>query len=54
MGFSGFGVWFIKAQRHGGTVPFCGYRAKEDDLEFPDKEASDRAMDTLEKILGFH
>jgi predicted ATP-grasp superfamily ATP-dependent carboligase len=31
---------------------FASTEPKEDDLEFPDKEASDRALDTLNKILG--
>ena len=33
---------------------FAGTEPKEDDLEFPDKEASDRALDKLNNILGFH
>ena len=31
-----------------------GLELKEEDIEFPDKEASDRALDKLSKILSFH
>jgi proteasome assembly chaperone (PAC2) family protein len=33
---------------------FAGTELKEEDIEFPDKEASDRALDKISKILGFH
>jgi len=55
--FTGFsGLVFGLAKRRGieALCFFAGTEPHEDDLEFPDKEASERALDTLNKILGFH
>jgi predicted ATP-grasp superfamily ATP-dependent carboligase len=54
MGFSG--LVFGEAKRH--SIPalclFASTEPKEDDLEFPDEEAAQRALDKLNLILGIH
>ena len=54
MGFSGLVFGLSKRKGMEALCLFAGTEPKEDDLEFPDKEASDRAFDKLHKILGFH
>jgi proteasome assembly chaperone (PAC2) family protein len=54
MGFSGLVFGLSKRKGMEALCLFAGTEPKEDDLEFPDKEASDRALDKLHKILGFH
>ena len=53
MGFSGLVFGLSKRKGIEALCLFAGTEPKEDDLEFPDKEASNRAMDVLEKMLGF-
>ena len=54
MGFSGLVFGLSKRKGMEALCLFAGTQPKEDDLEFPDTEASGRAMDMLNKILGFH
>lgn len=54
IGFSGLVFGLSKRMGMEALCLFAGTELKEDDLEFPDKEASDRALDKLSKILGFH
>ena len=54
MGFSGLIFGLSKRKGIEALCLFAGTEPKQDDLEFPDKEASDRASDKLNKILGFH
>jgi len=54
MGFSGLVFGLSTRKGLEALCLFAGTQPKEDDLEFPDKEASGRAMDTLNKLLGFH
>jgi len=54
MGFSGLVFGLSKRKGMEALCLFAGTEPKEDDLEFPDKEASDRALDKLNNILGFH
>ena len=54
MGFSGLIFGLSKRKGIEALCLFAGTEPKQDDLEFPDKEASDRALDKLNKILGFH
>ena len=53
MGFSGLVFGMSKRMGMEALCLFAGTEPKED-IEFPDKEASDRALDKLSKILGFH
>ncbi len=52
MGFSGLVFGLSKRKDMEALCLFAGTQPKEDDLEFPDKEASRRAMDLLNKIFG--
>jgi proteasome assembly chaperone (PAC2) family protein len=52
MGFSGLVFGLSKLKSMEALCLFAGTEPMENDLEFPDKEASDRALDTLNKILG--
>ena len=52
MGFSGLVFGLSKRMGMDAICLFAGTEPKEDDLGFPDKEASDRALDTLNRILG--
>jgi proteasome assembly chaperone (PAC2) family protein len=54
MGFSGLVFGLSKQKGIEALCLFAGTEPKEDDLEFPDKEASNRAMDVLNKILGLN
>jgi proteasome assembly chaperone (PAC2) family protein len=54
MGFSGLVFGLSKLKSMEALCLFAGTEPMENDLEFPDKEASDRALDKLNKILGFH
>jgi proteasome assembly chaperone (PAC2) family protein len=54
MGFSGLVFGLSKLKSMEALCLFAGTEPKEDDLEFPDKEASDRALDKLNMILGFN
>jgi proteasome assembly chaperone (PAC2) family protein len=54
MGFSGLVFGLSKRKGMEALCLFAGTEPKEDDLEFPDKEASDRALNILDKILGLH
>ena len=54
LGFSGLVFGLSKRKGMEALCLFVGTEPKEDDLEFPDKEASDRALDKLNAILGFH
>ena len=54
MGFSGLVFGLSKRMGMEALCLFAGTELKEEDIEFPDKEASDRALDKLSKILGFH
>ena len=54
MGFSGLVFGLSKRKGMEALCLFAGTEPKEDDLEFPDKEASDRALDKLNMILGFN
>ena len=53
MGFSGLVFGMSKRMGMEALCLFAGTEPKED-IEFPDREASDRALDKLSKILGFH
>jgi proteasome assembly chaperone (PAC2) family protein len=52
MGFSGLVFGLSKLKKMEAICLFDGTEPKEGDLEFPDKEASVRALDNLDKILG--
>ena len=52
MGFSGLIFGLAKASGIEGVCLFSGTEPKEDDLEFPDKESSQRALEQLRQILG--
>jgi uncharacterized protein len=52
MGFSGLVFGLSKLKGMDSVCLFAGTEPKEDDLEFPDKEASDRVVDLLGTILG--
>jgi uncharacterized protein len=52
MGFSGLVFGLSKLKGMDSVCLFAGTEPKEDDLEFPDKEASDRVVDLLSTILG--
>ena len=54
MGFSGLVFGLSKLKSMEAICLFAGTEPKEDDLEFPDKEASDRALDKLNMILGLN
>jgi proteasome assembly chaperone (PAC2) family protein len=54
MGFSGLVFGLSKRMGMEALCLFAGTELKGEDSEFPDKEASDRALDKLSKILGFH
>ncbi len=52
MGFSGLVFGLSKLKGIEALCLFAGTQPKEDDLEFPDKEASDRIVELLERVLG--
>lgn len=52
MGFSGLVFGLSKLKGIEAICLFAGTEPKEDDLEFPDKEASDRAVELLSRMLG--
>jgi proteasome assembly chaperone (PAC2) family protein len=52
MGFSGLVFGLSKLRNIESVCLFAGTEPKEDDLEFPDKQASDRVVDLLNRILG--
>ena len=54
MGFSGLVFGLSKRKGIEALCLFAGTEPKEEDPEFPDKEASDRALDKLNMILGFN
>ena len=54
MGFSGLVFGLSKLKSMEAICLFASTEPKEDDPEFPDKEASDRALDKLNMILGFN
>jgi proteasome assembly chaperone (PAC2) family protein len=54
MGFSGLVFGLSKRKGIEALCLFAGTEPREDDLEFPDKEASDRALDKLNQLLGFN
>jgi proteasome assembly chaperone (PAC2) family protein len=54
MGFSGLVFGLSKRKGMEAMCLFAGTQPKEDNLEFQDKEASDRALDKLNAILGLH
>jgi uncharacterized protein len=53
MGFSGLVFGLSKRTDMEALCLFSGTETKEDDIEFPDKEASDRALDKLNEMVGF-
>jgi uncharacterized protein len=54
MGFSGLVFGLSKRKGMEALCLFAGTQPNEGDLEFPDKEASDKATDKLNKILNLH
>lgn len=52
MGFSGLVFGLAKQNGIQGMCIFASTEPKEEDLEFPDKESSERAMEQLRQILG--
>ena len=52
MGFSGLVFGLSKLKSIEALCLFAGTEPKEDDLEFPDKEASDNVADLLSRMLG--
>ena len=52
MGFSGLVFGLAKRKGIDSICLFAGTEPKEDDLEFPDKEASDRIVELLNRVLG--
>ena len=52
MGFSGLVFGLARLKGIDAVCLFSSTEPKEDDLEYPDKEASDRAMEILNKMLG--
>ena len=54
MGFSGLVFGLAKRKGIEALCLFAGTEPPEGDLEFPDNEASDRALGQLNKILGFN
>ena len=52
MGFSGLVFGLAKLKGIEAICLFASTEPKEDDLEFPDKEASDRVMEKLKRILS--
>jgi uncharacterized protein len=52
MGFSGLVFGLAQTKAIEAITLFSGAQPKEDDLESPDKEASDRVVDLLNKMLG--
>ncbi|MCW4009403.1 MAG: PAC2 family protein [Candidatus Bathyarchaeota archaeon] len=52
MGFSGLVFGLAKQKGIEAVCLFAGTAPKEDDLEFPDKEASGRIVELLNRILG--
>ncbi len=54
MGFSGLVFGSAKVKGMKAICLFAGTEPKEDDLEFPDMEASDRVVELLGKILNLN
>lgn len=54
MGFSGLVFGLSKRKGMEAVCLFAGTEPREEDLEFPDKEASERALDKMNKMLGFN
>jgi proteasome assembly chaperone (PAC2) family protein len=54
MGFSGLVFGLSKRKGMEAVCLFAGTEPHEDDLEFPDKDASNIALDTINKMLGFN
>jgi proteasome assembly chaperone (PAC2) family protein len=52
MGFSGLVFGLSKLKGIEAICLFAGTQPKEDDLEFPDKEASDNVVELLSRMLG--
>jgi uncharacterized protein len=52
MGFSGLVFGFAKLRGIEAVCLFAGTQPVEEDLEYPDMDASDRAVEQLGKILG--
>jgi proteasome assembly chaperone (PAC2) family protein len=52
MGFSGLVFGLAKLKEIEAVCLFAGTEPKEDDLEFPDKEAADRIVELLRRVLG--
>ncbi len=52
MGFSGLVFGLAKLKDIEAVCLFAATEPKEDDLEFPDKEASDKAVELLNKMLN--
>jgi len=52
MGFSGLVFGLAKTNGVEAVCLFAGTEPKEEDLEFPDKESSERALQLLRQILG--
>jgi proteasome assembly chaperone (PAC2) family protein len=52
MGFSGLVFGLAKTNGIEAVCLFAGTEPKEEDLEFPDKESSERALQILRQILG--
>ena len=52
MGFSGLVFGLAKINGIEAVCLFAGTEPKEEDLEFPDKESSERALQILRQILG--
>jgi uncharacterized protein len=54
MGFSGLVFGMAKRKGIEAMCLFAATEPKEDDLEFPDQEAAQRAIDKLSQILNLH
>jgi len=54
MGFSGLVFGMAKRRGIEALCLFAATEPKEDDLEFPDQEAAQRALSKLNQILGLH
>jgi len=52
MGFSGLVFGLAKLKAIEAVCLFVGTEPKEDDLEFPDQEASVRAVELLNRMLN--
>lgn len=53
MGFSGLVFGLSKLRQIEAVCLFAGTQPNQEDLEYPDKEASERTMAKLKEILGF-